>query len=216
MRILVKAAVILISASVLSGCMCVQKVQNIGVHHLRLHPLDIWTNGCGDRLLSCTLTDYRPASSQSVNLGRRFVTADKSTWADLEQESAAGLPDSRIRRAFRVITACPVTSTSECAFALEPPDTSRKLTPTLPATCEPWTLAEDAAGGSCPHYITTGANGPITIIVCEARIETKYAVYKDSWHAPAQILVIPALILDVVTSPIQFVMIMNSLSRIGK
>jgi hypothetical protein len=196
--------------------MCVEKVKKIGVHTLQLSPRAFWTNSCHDRLLECQLTDFRPASSRRVDMGPRYVCASQSAWASIEAHAAAfARPDDK---AFAVITAgfikSDLTNATPDGFRLVPPISDKYRAPRLPSECAPWNQVPDLGAGSCPHYLVSVSNKSFTLLVCETQIAAADAQRTDAWHRPAQILLVPAVLVDIVTSPIQLIMILHELSKI--
>ena len=216
MKTIGTALLLALCASSMLGCMCVDKVKKIGVHTLQLSPHAFWTNSCGDRLLECQMTDFRPALSRRVDLGPRYIRATQSAWVSIEaHEAAFARPGDK---AFATITAgfmeSDRTDATPYGFGLVPPITDKYRAAQLPSECSPWTQVPDLGAGSCPHYSASISNKLFILVVCETRIATGEAQHTDTWHAPAQILLVPAVLIDIVTSPIQLIIILHELSKI--
>ncbi len=216
MKTITAALIVAIGMTHLCGCMCVDRVKKIGVHSLDLSPVSFWTNSCGDRLLECQLMDVRPALSRRVDLGTRYIRAPSSGWASLEAAEATYTHPGG--RAFAIITSR-ISNTYDAVdpadgFRLEPAVGGDYRAAQLPADCAPWTLVPDLGGGSCPHYMASASNKTFTLVVCETRVSAAEARRTDAWHGPLQMLLIPAVLIDIVTSPIQLIMILHELSKI--
>jgi len=198
------------------GCMCVHIVKNVGVHETSLHPVAFWTNACGDSALECTVVAIHLATHSGRDFGVRYIYATRDTWQSAVIRAGGqhyGGPD-RIIGLEPSATLCTNTMLQMTnGFWLVPGDVKHKLTAKPPDICPPWSRAAQSLRSiSCAHYSTVVDTNQIEVAVCMAYVNYRERRYKTGWWWPAQILLAPAYVVDVITAPIQFFVIMHRLS----
>ena len=201
-----------------SGCLCVETVKHIGVHETQLTPTSFFTNTCGDVVLECKVSDIHRATSASRDIGTRYIYASRSTWdATVSRSTGTNIYGKRIPVYLEPIVMCSSNNTLPAAdgFWLIPGDVKHWLIAQPPEECEPWSpaAADNAQHSSCPRYSASIGSQPVEVIICSAKVSR--AQYKTRWWKPAQILQVPAYAVDILTFPIQFIIIMHELSTIG-
>ena len=198
--------------------MCVDMVKHVGVHSTKLQPIAFWTNACGDRALECNVWDTHEATSTRRDFGKRFVYASQVTWSTAVSNAAGanfGGKELTVYLEPRIILGTNGVEMAADHFVLIPGDVRRRVIAVPPETCGSWMLdAEKSRSYSCPHYSTVTGAHTIEVIICSATIAASEARHKIGCWKPAQLLLLPAYVVDVVTSPIQFVIIMHRLSKI--
>lgn len=200
----------------LSGCMCVDKVQRIGVHSTALQPVRIWTNDLGDRALECRVADVHEATASRRNLGARFIRAPRSAWSN-----AVGAVDAK-RGVDRdgpvsVELVARLAAENEDDFLLVPSDVRQRHLAAAPDESGGWAFAEQDAArwGGCAGYVEMLGPRTVEVVICSASLAWPESQYRTRWGSAAQLLlIVPAFVVDVITAPVQVVIILNELSRI--
>jgi hypothetical protein len=97
-------------------------------------------------------------------------------------------------------------------FVLFPSDVTKLQEYTLPSNsgirCEP------PENSNQKSFLFDVDNQQVKVYVGNIVMSKDMREYKDWWWYPNQVLLIPAYAIDIVTSPIQFLIAMNSLSKI--
>lgn len=211
-------------AATQSGCMCVHAVKTGGTHHRRLQPTAVWTNTAAEVMVECQLLDTRMLSGKSQVAGTHLVCASPSTWdgaiqAEVQNQRQQAMRyqgTNQITHFFlRPSVTISETNTADVfggQFILFPPILDDAGAYTLPTSG--WFRCSTPENTSHPRWLVTVEGQAITVYVDNVIIPQEVQRYKDWWWYPNQILLVPALVVDIVTAPIQFLMVMNSLSKI--
>jgi len=207
-------------AATQSGCMCVYAVRTGGTHLRYLKPTGVWTNTTGEVVVECAIFDKWVLSDESRNLGKRLVCASPATWKSKVEAVVA----KRYRIADKIDYVLPirldvtlsVTNAADVfagGFVLFPSEIMT-LNDAEPPTSG-WVRCGISKNASYPSWPINIDGQVFTIRVDQVSLPQEARKYKDWWWYPNQVLLIPALAVDIVTSPIQFLMGMHSLSKIG-
>lgn len=208
-----------------TGCMCVHAVKTAGTHRRHLSATAVWTNTTGNIAIECKMADTMVLSQRSEPLGTRFVFAAPETWeraisSEIKKQEHYARRRDKTRRIdhiyLRATVALSVTNETEVCkggFVLFPPDVSSRCdAPPLDAAWSRCAIPPDS--GNTPRFDAAVSNQPVTVYIGTVALPRDAQQYKDWWWGPNQVLLIPAYAVDIVTSPIQFIMIMNALSKI--
>lgn len=208
-----------------SGCMCVYAVKTGGTHIRYLQPIAAWTNNAAEVMVECSALDKRVLPDKAQDLGKRFVCASPLTWdaaikAEFEKQRKNAERYGRTSRIDHVFLRPGVTLTATNAadafagsFVLFPPDMA------VSSNAEPpgagWMRRGIPKNSSYPSWLAAVDGETLTIYVDNVGLPEEVRRYKDWWWYPNQLLLIPAYAVDIVTSPIQILVIMHSLGKIG-
>lgn len=188
------------------GCAFVHTVRHAGVYDLYLKPQAMWISGTNEMALECRLKDrHKP----DVDLGTRFVVAPTPSWSNLVAQGYARRYGTHPEEGMnRVHIDIPLVST-QGVFVLIPPDARRVLNPGIPNSWEGVGSPYREGWFEYPfgdETLRVQASGMIKLAP-EVGNHTKW------WHYPTQVLVIPALALDVVTGPLQVWWVLNEFNK---
>ncbi len=223
-RILTALTLIAAVAGTQSGCMCVRAVKTGGTHYRRLQPTAVWTNSAAETMVECQLLDTQMLSGRSQQLGTRLVCASPSTWnsairAEVENQKQRAMryqSTNEITHFFFRPTVTLSTTNATAVFTgefvLYPPVLDHVVENDF--VTSGWFRCGIPRNSSHPSWPVTLDGRTITVYVDSVALPQEVQRYKDWWWYPNQILLIPAYVVDIVTSPIQFLMVMNSLSKI--
>ena len=207
-----------------SGCMCVHAVKTGGTHIRCLQPTGVWTNSAAEVMVECSALDKRVLSNKTQNLGKRLVCASPSAWnsaikAEFEKQRKNAERYGRTNKIDLVFLRPAVTlSVTNAAnmfagnFVLFPPDIAA-VSDAQPLMSG-WTRCGIPKNASYPSWLVNVDGQTLTIYVDSLGLPEEARRYKDWWWYPNQVFLIPAYAVDIVTCPIQFLMIMHSLSKI--
>lgn len=177
-------------------------------------------------MVECQLIDTRLLSGKSQQLGTRLVCASPSTWdsairTEVENQKQQAIRHHGTNQITHFYLRPSVTlSTTNAAdvfaatFTLFPPTLDYAGDNVRPTSG--WFRCGIPKNSSYPSWPVTLDGQAITIYVDHVALPQEVQRHNDWWWYPNQILLVPALIVDIVTSPIQFLMVMNSLSKIGQ
>lgn len=217
-----------IIAAIQSGCMCVRAVQTGGTHYRHLKASAVWTNSSAHVMVECSVWDTRLLSKKSQNLGTRYVCAPPVVWNEVI--SAAFENEKRVARldphtntnkfrgiSLRLDVSLTVTNAADVytgGFVLVPPEIAATKDAAPPSNG--WVRIAIPRYSESPRFPVTLGDQTLTVRIEQLTLPQNAQRYKDWWWYPNQVLLIPAYAVDIATSPIQFLIIMHSLSKIGK
>jgi hypothetical protein len=177
-------------------------------------------------MVECNVIDTRVLSGKDQNLGKRLVCASPSTWntaimAEVETQRNNAERYGGARRIdhiyLRPAVTLSVTNAADVfsgGFVLFPSAIAVSLEAEPPASG--WIRCGISKNDSCPSWPVNVDGQILTVSVDSVSLPATAKKYKDWWWYPNQVLLIPAYAVDIVTSPIQLLMIMHSLSKIGR
>ena len=199
------------------GCMCTGYVKCLGEHRTELSPVAVWKNSYGEPLVECRVDDLNVATMKRHDLGTRFIYATPTTWKATILEAAKKERDGRRDKVALNLTVS-FTNASDVlintdGFRLLPSDVRRRLSADPPTIRAPWTLVEHSVTSekSPPHFTVTSKSHSVEVHICTAQMILPQIGYKSGWGKFAQVLIIPAAAVDIVTFPIQLIITMQYL-----
>jgi len=206
------------------GCLCAHAVVTGGTHLRHLKPTGVWTDGQARVMVECSVLDLQLLSCNSQSLGTRLVCASPATWQSaIEAEVGKQQRDAERYRGpstidhifLRPAVALPATTGANVFagnFVLLPSDITTLSDAEPPGSG--WVRHGIPVNASCPSWPANVGGRVVTVHVDGVVLPQEARRYKDWWWYPNQVLLLPACAVDVVTSPIQFLMIIHSLGKI--
>ena len=209
----------------LSGC-CTRYVSNIGRSEARLSGKRLLSNSAGDVVVETELVRYRlnDRHGGGRSLGVRYVYM---TGDDARQEVSDKVLRGQIQRqrGTNYVQIGKGNFNPEYAgrWQFEPPDVLNKIDrpPLPPHIAQPlqefvWCRrSEKGMADRQLHYNIDGTNYFVEVSVAASGIWFPEAYHQARWGYPLRILYIPAIAIDVVTSPIQFIWLVREISKWG-
>ena len=169
--------------------------------------------------VECELIDTSGLFLRSKSLGKRFVCASNEMWnksilSKVEQKMTL-YPEKEVENIFLSTSVSVREVDSEDLFdgdfVLFPADTKFWRDDSLPAGF----LSKGSASRYAFTYFTSsGETQLITVNFDNFVLPEEAKQYKEWWWYPNQILVIPAYAVDVITSPIQFLVVALTLDTL--
>ena len=196
----------------MTSCVCVHAVREAGVHRRSLAPRATWIDPAGEKAVECDLSEQVSARARRHSLGTRFVRASPSTWSNAVAHGYALRSmynfTQHIDKVVVNIGLPPVTNMAGEGFRLSPPDLRTVQTGRLPEGWQQVSRQEYA-----PYFMLEYSNHVETVAIQYVTLAEQDATCKRWWWLPAQVLLPAALVVDIVTFPLQAAVVVHAFNE---
>jgi hypothetical protein len=196
-----------------TGCACTHYIRNLGVTDVQLHPKYVLIDKDENVVVDADLIHKRRAPKRIADLGHRYIVASPQTVRQTIAESKVSRGPIPINyRSVKSDYKGWINPRQNPIWHLRPPDTKNHI---------PYSYRDNPLDhkktsvhrvGDVVTYHDAEGN-PIEVRFEQFEVEQQNKQFRAAWGYPMQILVVPAFAIDVVTFPIQFFALTQSLGN---